>query len=88
MSFLGWFRVHHNPVGASGIRVNSISPGGVATGIFGKNAGVEGSKADTVLDVVKEMFTEAFERPYVVHADQTGIAHHVRIDHGDQLPSH
>jgi NAD(P)-dependent dehydrogenase (short-subunit alcohol dehydrogenase family) len=43
-------------VGASGIRVNSISPGGVATGIFGKNAGVEGSKADTVLDVVKEMF--------------------------------
>ena len=43
-------------VGANGIRVNSISPGGVATGIFGKNAGVEGSKADKVLDVVKEMF--------------------------------
>jgi NAD(P)-dependent dehydrogenase (short-subunit alcohol dehydrogenase family) len=43
-------------VGANGIRVNSISPGGVATGIFGKNAGVEGSKADKVLDVVKEIF--------------------------------
>ena len=43
-------------VGANGIRVNSISPGGVATGIFGKNAGVEGSKADKVLDVVKEVF--------------------------------
>ena len=43
-------------VGAKGIRANSISPGGVATGIFGKNAGVEGSKADKVLDVVKEVF--------------------------------
>jgi NAD(P)-dependent dehydrogenase (short-subunit alcohol dehydrogenase family) len=43
-------------VGANGIRVNSIAPGGVATGIFGKNASVEGSKADTVLDVVKEKF--------------------------------
>jgi hypothetical protein len=36
--------------------VNSISPGGVATGIFGKNAGVEGSEADKALDVVKEVF--------------------------------
>jgi NAD(P)-dependent dehydrogenase (short-subunit alcohol dehydrogenase family) len=43
-------------VGEKGIRVNSISPGGIATGIFGKNAGVEGSKADKVLDVVKELF--------------------------------
>lgn len=43
-------------VGEKGIRVNSISPGGVATGIFGKNAGVDGSKADKVLDVVKERF--------------------------------
>jgi NAD(P)-dependent dehydrogenase (short-subunit alcohol dehydrogenase family) len=43
-------------VGEKGIRVNSISPGGIATGIFGKNAGVEGSKADKVLGVVKQMF--------------------------------
>ena len=43
-------------VGKSRIRVNSISPGGIATGIFGKVAGVEGEKADKVLDVVKEMF--------------------------------
>ena len=43
-------------VGSKGIRVNSISPGGVATGIFGKNAGLDGSQADKVLDVVKEMF--------------------------------
>ncbi len=43
-------------VGDKGIRVNSISPGGIATGIFGKNAGVEGSNADKVLDAVKEVF--------------------------------
>jgi NAD(P)-dependent dehydrogenase (short-subunit alcohol dehydrogenase family) len=46
-------------VGEKGIRVNSISPGGIATGIFGKNAGVEGSKADRVLDTLKEMFATA-----------------------------
>jgi NAD(P)-dependent dehydrogenase (short-subunit alcohol dehydrogenase family) len=44
-------------VGKNNIRVNSISPGGIATGIFGKVAGVEGEKADKVLDVVKEMFS-------------------------------
>lgn len=43
-------------VGDQGVRVNSISPGAIATGIFGKNAGVEGSQADKVLDVVKESF--------------------------------
>ena len=43
-------------VGQHGIRVNSISPGGIATGIFGKNAGVEGSQADQILDVVKQTF--------------------------------
>jgi NAD(P)-dependent dehydrogenase (short-subunit alcohol dehydrogenase family) len=43
-------------VGDKGVRVNSISPGAIATGIFGKNAGVEGSQADKVLDVVKESF--------------------------------
>jgi NAD(P)-dependent dehydrogenase (short-subunit alcohol dehydrogenase family) len=43
-------------VGRHGIRVNSISPGGIATGIFGKNAGIEGSQADQILDVVKEAF--------------------------------
>lgn len=43
-------------LGEKGIRVNSISPGGIVTGIFGKNAGVEGTKADQVLDVVRELF--------------------------------
>jgi NAD(P)-dependent dehydrogenase (short-subunit alcohol dehydrogenase family) len=35
-------------LGEKGIRVNAISPGGIVTGIFAKNAGVEGSKADRV----------------------------------------
>ena len=43
-------------LGPMSIRVNSISPGGIATGIFGKNAGIEGSKADRLLDSVKDIF--------------------------------
>lgn len=43
-------------LGEKGIRVNAISPGGIVTGIFGKNAGVEGSKADKVTDVVRGIF--------------------------------
>jgi NAD(P)-dependent dehydrogenase (short-subunit alcohol dehydrogenase family) len=43
-------------LGEKGIRVNSISPGGIVTGIFGKNAGLEGEKADRVLGAVREIF--------------------------------
>jgi len=43
-------------LGEKGIRVNSISPGAIVTGIFGKNAGLDGSKADRVAGVVKEAF--------------------------------
>jgi NAD(P)-dependent dehydrogenase (short-subunit alcohol dehydrogenase family) len=43
-------------LGEKGIRVNSISPGGIVTGIFGKAAGVEGEKAERVADVVSELF--------------------------------
>ncbi len=43
-------------LGEKGIRVNCISPGAIVTGIFGKNAGVEGAKADKVAGVVKEVF--------------------------------
>lgn len=43
-------------LGEGGIRVNAISPGGIVTGIFGKNAGVEGSKADKVTDAVRGIF--------------------------------
>jgi NAD(P)-dependent dehydrogenase (short-subunit alcohol dehydrogenase family) len=43
-------------LGEKGIRVNCISPGAIVTGIFGKNAGLEGTKADRVTGVVKERF--------------------------------
>ena len=43
-------------LGEKGVRVNTISPGAIVTGIFGKNAGLEGSKADRVAGVVKEAF--------------------------------
>ena len=43
-------------LGEKGIRVNCISPGAIVTGIFGKNAGLEGAKADKVAGVVKEAF--------------------------------
>ena len=39
-----------------GVRVNSISPGAIVTGIFGKVAGVEASKADQIADLVKGAF--------------------------------
>ena len=43
-------------LGEKGIRVNCISPGAIVTGIFGKNAGLDGAKADKVSGVVKEAF--------------------------------
>jgi NAD(P)-dependent dehydrogenase (short-subunit alcohol dehydrogenase family) len=43
-------------LGEKGIRVNCVSPGAIVTGIFGKNAGLEGSKADKVAGVAKEAF--------------------------------
>jgi NAD(P)-dependent dehydrogenase (short-subunit alcohol dehydrogenase family) len=43
-------------LGEKGIRVNSISPGAIVTGIFGKVAGVEGAKADRVAHAVAEVF--------------------------------
>jgi len=43
-------------LGEKGIRVNNILPGAIVTGIFAKAAGVEGSKAERVKDVVKDIF--------------------------------
>jgi NAD(P)-dependent dehydrogenase (short-subunit alcohol dehydrogenase family) len=40
-------------LGETAIRVNCISPGAIVTGIFGKNAGLEGSKADRVTGVIR-----------------------------------
>ncbi|HVP98634.1 MAG TPA: SDR family oxidoreductase [Roseiarcus sp.] len=44
-------------LGEKGVRVNCISPGAIVTGIFAKNVGVEGTKADRIAGVVKDMFT-------------------------------
>src|ERR1700727_2287656 len=41
-------------LGEKGIRVNTISPGAIVTGIFGKNAGLAGAEADKVSGVAKE----------------------------------
>jgi NAD(P)-dependent dehydrogenase (short-subunit alcohol dehydrogenase family) len=43
-------------LGEGGIRLNSISPGGIVTGIFTKSAGVSGGDADRVLEVVANRF--------------------------------
>ena len=43
-------------LGEKGMRVNCISPGAIVTGIFAKAAGVEGSKADRLTDVIKKAF--------------------------------
>ena len=43
-------------LGEKGIRVNTISPGAIVTGIFGKAAGLEGAKADQAARAIKEIF--------------------------------
>ena len=43
-------------LGEHGVRVNSLSPGAIVTGIFAKGAGVEGTRADAVTGVVKALF--------------------------------
>ena len=43
-------------LGEKGIRVNTISPGAIVTGIFGKAAGLEGAKADRAAGAIKEIF--------------------------------
>jgi NAD(P)-dependent dehydrogenase (short-subunit alcohol dehydrogenase family) len=46
-------------LGEKGIRVNALIPGAIVTGIFAKNAGVEGAKADKLTDVLKAAFATA-----------------------------
>ena len=43
-------------ISSKGIRVNTISPGGILTGIFAKSAGLEGAKADSVLGAISDLF--------------------------------
>ena len=39
-------------ISSRGVRVNTISPGGIVTGIFAKAAGLDGAKADRALRVI------------------------------------
>jgi NAD(P)-dependent dehydrogenase (short-subunit alcohol dehydrogenase family) len=41
-------------LGEQNVRVNSVSPGGIATGIFGKALGVAGERADATSEAVKQ----------------------------------
>jgi NAD(P)-dependent dehydrogenase (short-subunit alcohol dehydrogenase family) len=61
-------------LGEKGIRVNSISPGAIVTGIFGKNAGVEGAKADRLTDAVREMFATVQPMPRAGETDDVARA--------------
>jgi NAD(P)-dependent dehydrogenase (short-subunit alcohol dehydrogenase family) len=46
-------------LGLRGIRVNSISPGPIPTGIFAKNAGVDADRADRTAAALEPLFVEA-----------------------------
>ena len=46
-------------LGSRGVRLNTISPGGIVTGIFAKSAGLDGAKADRVAGVISDLFATA-----------------------------
>ena len=46
-------------LGESGVRVNSISPGAIATGIFGKALGLSTDAADKTSSMMREVFKTA-----------------------------
>ena len=58
----------------AGIRLNSISPGGIVTGIFAKAAGVSGKDADRVLDVVAKKFSTVQPMPRAGSTDDVANA--------------
>jgi NAD(P)-dependent dehydrogenase (short-subunit alcohol dehydrogenase family) len=62
-------------LGEHGIRVNSVSPGPVVTGIFGKGSGVEDERADEAPDVVRAAFAEIL--PEVQPLPRVGTAEDV-----------
>jgi NAD(P)-dependent dehydrogenase (short-subunit alcohol dehydrogenase family) len=52
-------RVVAAELGEYGVRVNSLSPGAIVTGIFGKGAGIEATTADDQTDLLIEHFAKA-----------------------------
>jgi len=51
-------RVVAAELGEHGVRVNSLSPGAIVTGIFGKGAGVDSNTADRQASVLTERFAK------------------------------
>lgn len=45
-------------LGEDNVRVNCISPGGIATGIFGKAAGLPTDQAEKTVDMMKQVFAD------------------------------
>ena len=60
-------------ISSKGIRVNTISPGGIVTGIFAKSAGLDGTRADRVLDDIADLFATLQPLPRAGMTDD--IAH-------------
>lgn len=48
-------------ISSRGVRVNTISPGGIVTGIFAKGAGRDGARADRALGVISDLFATVQE---------------------------
>ena len=61
-------------LGEHNVRVNSLSPGAIPTGIFAKAFGVEANKADAVAGVVQAAFSKAQPIPRAGSADDIAEA--------------
>src|SRR5262249_51635384 len=69
-----------------GVRVNTISPGGIVTAIFAKAAGLEGTKAERALGVIADLVTTVQPIPRAgitddiaraaVFLERRGVVHH------------
>ena len=50
-------------ISSKGVRANTISPGGIVTGIFAKSAGLDAAKADRVLGAISDLFATVQPAP-------------------------
>src|SRR5712692_4622516 len=67
-------------LGESGIRVNSISPGAIATGIFGKALGLSIEAAEKTPDVMREVYkTDTARRAAGRYRSRCGVSRQRRI---------